>query len=183
MEENKFYTMIIYSENFAGILNQITAVYTRRQVNIESLNVCASSTPGLHKYTITCWCTETMAKMLVKQMEKKIDVVKASYFTDEELFFIESCLIKISTPLVLDNPEVSKIIRRNGATICEMNSTFSVVERKGKSNTITELYNSLNALGVVLQFVRSGRIAVTRSCIEHLDAYLEKREQEAALGE
>ncbi|MBQ5374943.1 MAG: ACT domain-containing protein, partial [Bacteroidaceae bacterium] len=50
------YTMIIYSENFAGILNQITAVFTRRQVNIESLNVCASSTPGVHKYTITCFC-------------------------------------------------------------------------------------------------------------------------------
>ena len=64
------YTMLIYSENFAGILNQITAVFTRRQVNIESLNVCASSTPGVHKYTITCYCTEDMAIMLTKQIEK-----------------------------------------------------------------------------------------------------------------
>ena len=54
----KQYTIITYSENFAGILNQITAVFTRRQVNIESLNVCASSTPGVHKHTITCYCTE-----------------------------------------------------------------------------------------------------------------------------
>ncbi len=173
-----FFTMIIYSENFAGILNQITAVFTRRQVNIESLNVCASSTPGVHKYTLTCWCTEEMAKMLVKQTEKKIDVLRADYFRDNELFFIESCLIKISTPMSLENPEVSKIIRRNGASIVEMNSTFSIVERKGKSHTITQLYNSLNELGVVLQFVRSGRIAVTRSCIEHLDLYLEERENE-----
>jgi len=75
--ETKFYTMLIYSENFAGILNQITAVFTRRQVNIESLNVCASSTPGVHKYTITCNCTEEMAKMLTKQIEKKIDVLQA----------------------------------------------------------------------------------------------------------
>ncbi len=179
-EGQTFFTMIIYSENFAGILNQITAVFTRRQVNIESLNVCASSTPGVHKYTLTCWCTEEMAKMLVKQIEKKIDVLKANYFRDEELFFIESCLIKISTPMSLEMPEVGKIIRRNGAGIVEMNSTFSIVERKGKSHTITELYNSLNDLGVVLQFVRSGRIAVTRSCIEHLDLYLEERESERA---
>lgn len=177
-EGQTFYTMIIYSENFAGILNQITAVFTRRQVNIESLNVCASSTPGVHKYTLTCWCTQEMAEMLVKQIEKKIDVLKADYFRDEELFFIESCLIKISTPMSLEMPEVSKIIRRNGASIVEVNSTFSIVERKGKSHTITELYNSLNDLGVVLQFVRSGRIAVTRSCIEHLDLYLEQRENE-----
>lgn len=177
-EGQTFYTMIIYSENFAGILNQITAVFTRRQVNIESLNVCASSSPGVHKYTLTCWCTEDMAKMLRKQIEKKIDVLKADYFRDEELFFIESCLIKINTAQTLENPEVSKIIRKNGASIVEMNSTFSIVERKGKSNTITELYNSLNNLGVVLQFVRSGRIAVTRSYIEHLDIYLEKRKSE-----
>ncbi len=174
------YTMIIYSENFAGILNQITAVFTRRQINIESLNVCASSTPGVHKYTLTCWCTESMAIMLTKQIEKKIDVLQANYFTDEEIFFIESCLIKISTPVLLENREVSKVIRRNGASIMEVNGTFSIVERKGKSNTITELYNSLNELGAVIQFVRSGRIAVTRSHIEHLEAYLSERQSEIA---
>ncbi len=177
-EGQTFYTMIIYSENFAGILNQVTAVFTRRQVNIESLNVCASSTPGVHKYTITCWCTEEMAKMLTKQIEKKIDVLQANYFTDDEVFFIESCLIKISTPMTLENPEVSKIIRRNGASIVDMNPTYSIVERKGKSKTITELYNSLNEMGVVIQFVRSGRIAVTRSHFEHLDAYLSERASE-----
>ncbi len=172
------YTMIIYSENFAGILNQITAVFTRRQINIESLTVCSSSTPGVHKYTLTCWCDEPMAKMLTKQIEKKIDVLQANYFTDDEIFFIETCLIKISTPLLLSNKEVSKAIRRSGASIMEVNETFSIVERKGKSNTITELYNSLNSLGAVIQFVRSGRIAVTRSHIEHLEAYLTERRSE-----
>ena len=43
MEGKTFYTLLVYSENIAGILNQITAVFTRRQVNIESLNVSASS--------------------------------------------------------------------------------------------------------------------------------------------
>ena len=48
----KFYTLLVYSENLAGILNQITAVFTRQQVNIESLNVSASSIDGVHKYTL-----------------------------------------------------------------------------------------------------------------------------------
>lgn len=52
-QEKKFYTLIVFSENFAGLLNQVTAVFTRRQVNIESLNVSASSIKGVHKYTIT----------------------------------------------------------------------------------------------------------------------------------
>ncbi len=53
--EKKLYTLLVYSENIAGILNQITAVFTRRQVNIESLNVSASSIKNIHKYTITAW--------------------------------------------------------------------------------------------------------------------------------
>ncbi len=175
--EEKFYTMLIYSENFAGILNQITAVFTRRQVNIESLNVCASSTPGVHKYTITCNCTEEMAKMLTKQIEKKIDVLQAHYFTDEDIFIMEACLLKVSTPIMLANPHVSYIIRQHDAHMVEVNPTYSIIEKKGMTEDILDLYRELNALGAVLQFVRSGRIAVTRSTTERLDRYLEEREK------
>lgn len=171
------YTMIIYSENFAGILNQITAVFTRRQVNIESLNVCASSTPGVHKYTITCYTTEEMAIMLTKQIEKKIDVLQAKYFTDDEIFILEACLLKVNTTMMLENKEVSRIVRRHGARIVEVNPTYSIIEKKGMTDEIMSLFEGLNSLGVVLQFVRSGRIAVTKSCIEHLDRYLEHRKK------
>ncbi|MCK9160755.1 MAG: acetolactate synthase small subunit, partial [Bacteroidaceae bacterium] len=37
--EKILYTIIVHSENFAGMLNQVTAVFTRQQLNIESLNV------------------------------------------------------------------------------------------------------------------------------------------------
>ncbi len=175
--ETKLYTMIIYSENFAGILNQITAVFTRRQVNIESLNVCASSTPGVHKYTITCNCSEEMVQTLCKQIEKKIDVLQANYFTDEEIFIMEACLLKVSTEGLLQNPAASKAVRHRGARIVEVNPTFSIIEKKGLTDDIISLFSELNALGIVRQFVRSGRIAVTRDCIEHLDRYLESRTQ------
>ena len=175
--ETKLYTMIIYSENFAGILNQITAVFTRRQVNIESLNVCASSTPGVHKYTITCNCSEEMVQTLCKQIEKKIDVLQANYFTDDEIFIMEACLLKVSTEGLLQNPAASKAVRHRGARIVEVNPTFSIIEKKGLTDDIISLYSELNALGIVRQFVRSGRIAVTRDCIEHLDRYLESRTQ------
>ena len=72
------YTLLVYSENVAGILNQITAVFTRRQVNIESLNVSASSIEGVHKYTITAWSDEDQISRITRQIEKKTDVVKAT---------------------------------------------------------------------------------------------------------
>ena len=43
MSDKTLYTIIVHSENIAGLLNQVTAVFTRRQINIESLNVSASS--------------------------------------------------------------------------------------------------------------------------------------------
>lgn len=172
------YTLIIYSENFAGILNQITAVFTRRQVNIESLNVCASSTPGVHKYTITCYCKPDMAEMLCKQIEKKIDVLQANCFVDDEIFILETSLLKLSTPNVIANPEVSRVIRRHDAHIVEVNPTYTIVEKTGITADVLSLFSTLNELNCVLQFVRTGRIAVTKSCIERLDQYLSKRESE-----
>lgn len=172
------YTLIIYSENYAGILNQITAVFTRRQVNIETLNVCASSTPGVHKYTITCYCKKEMAEMLTRQIEKRIDVLQANCFVDEEIFIMETSLLKLSTPKVLANKEISRIVRRFDARFVEVNTTYSIVEKTGITEDVMDLFLQLDAMGCVLQFVRSGRIAVTKSRLERLDQYLTQREME-----
>ena len=93
----ELYTLLVYSENIAGILNQITAVFTRQQVNIESLNVSASSIEGIHKYTITAWSDEEQIIKITKQIERKIDVIKADYYLDNELFIHEIAIYKIST--------------------------------------------------------------------------------------
>ena len=173
----KLYTFIIYSENVPGLLSQITAVFTRRQVNIESLNVCASSTPGAHKYTITANCDLTMAKMLTAQIEKKIDVLQANFFTDEEIFINETCLLKISTPVMLENKSVCRMVRLHSAHIVEVNPIYATIEKTGITSDILSLYDSLKALGCVLQFVRSGRICITKDFTEHLDEYLIEREK------
>jgi acetolactate synthase small subunit len=102
--EKKLYTLIVHSENIAGLLNQITAVFTRRQLNIESLNASASSIKGIHRYTITTWSDEDTIIKVTKQIEKKIDVVQAHYFLDDEIFMQEVALLKISTPKLLENP-------------------------------------------------------------------------------
>ena len=177
MNSNKtLYTIIVHSENIAGILNQITAVFTRRQINIESLNVSASSIKGVHKYTITCWTTPDVIDKVVTQIEKKIDVIQAHYFTDKEIFQREVAMYKVATPEFQANPEASKVIRRYSAHIVEVNPTFSIVEMVGMSDDITSLYQDLKQLNCVLQFVRSGRIAVSTSCFERVNEYLAHRD-------
>ena len=175
--EKTLYTIIVHSENFAGLLNQVTAVFTRRQINIESLNVSASSIKGVHKYTITAWMDEETTVKVVKQIEKKIDVLQAHYFTDDEIYQHEIALYKLSTPEFQNNPMASKVIRRHNARIVEVNLVYSIVEKNGMSEDITGLYEELSELNCVLQFVRSGRVAITKSNFERVNEYLDYRDE------
>ncbi len=171
------YTLLVYSENIAGVLNQVTAVFTRRQVNIESLNVSASSMSGIHKYTITCWSYEEQIIKITKAIEKKIDVVKADYYTDNELFIHEEGLFKISTPQLLDNPEISRSIRHHDARMMEVNPTYTTVLLAGLTDEVTHLYMEFKRFGCLLQYTRSGRIAVTRSFDDPVVKFLEEHEK------
>ncbi len=177
MEDKKLYTLLVYSENIAGILNQITAVFTRRQINIESLNVSASSIENIHKYTITCYSDPVQIIKITKAIEKKIDVVKAQYYTDEELFIHEVALFKISTQVLLDNPEVSRTIRKHDARMMEVNPTYSTVLLAGLTEDIADLFRCLNEFNCILQYTRSGRIAVTRSLEEPISDFLDEQER------
>ena len=62
------------------------------------------------------------------------------------------------------------------ARIVEVNAVFAIVEKNGMSEEITNLYEELRQLDCVLQFVRSGRVAITTSCFERVNEYLADRE-------
>jgi acetolactate synthase-1/3 small subunit len=171
--DKKFYTLLVYSENVAGVLNQVTAVFTRRQVNIESLNVSASSKEGIHKYTITCWSDEEQIKKITKQIEKKIDVIRADYYVDDQIFIHEIGLYKISTAALLENPEVSRTIRKHDARMMEVNPTYSTVLMAGLTEDVTDLYKCLDQFNCILQYSRSGRIAVTRAFEEPIKDFID----------
>ena len=51
-KENTLYTVTVYTENQVGILNQISIIFTRRNLNIWSLSVSSSAIEGVHKFTI-----------------------------------------------------------------------------------------------------------------------------------
>ena len=172
----KEYIITIFSENKVGLLNQITIVFTYRDVNIESLTASESSIPGIYKYTVVVHTDPEKVEKLAKQIEKKIDVLQAHYFTDEEIFAYEIALYKLSTPVFEREPKVSELIRRYNARVVEVNPTYSALEKDGTTEDITAFYDELQKLGCVLQFVRSGRVALTKSCVERVNEFLADRE-------
>ena len=59
-----------------------------------------------------------------------------------------------------------------------MNPTYVIAMKNGKTEDILSLYYALNEYGCVLQYTRSGRIAVTRAKQEKVSAFLEEREKQ-----
>ena len=58
-----------------------------------------------------------------------------------------------------------------------MNKVFTVIQKTGLSDETAALHDDLKPIGV-LQFVRSGRIAVSRAEQEPVFKFLKKRERE-----
>ncbi len=174
--EKTLYTVTVYSENQVGLLNQVTIVFTRRQVNIESLTVSRSAIPGVHKFTITAYADEDTIRKVVNQIEKRVDVLKAWYYTDDEIIFQEVALYKVPTDSLLDTSTIEEMVRRFNARILEVNRTYTVIEMSGHQDEIQALYENLEPTGI-LQFVRSGRIAITKSTVERLSDFLAEMER------
>ena len=177
MEEKTLYTVTIFSENTVGLLNQITIIFTRRGVNIETLSVSPSAIEGIHKFTITAFSDRDNITKIVKQIDKRIDIVKAYFNIDDDLIFQEIALYKLSTPKLLSLGSIEDIIRRYNARILDMTEVWVVLEKTGHYEETQALFKELSEKIGVLQFIRSGRIAIIKSNAERLSDMLAAMEE------
>ncbi|MDG2052359.1 MAG: acetolactate synthase small subunit [Flavobacteriaceae bacterium] len=153
-------TVSIYTENFVGLLNRVTTIFTKRHVNIESITASKSEIENVHRYTIVVKESENLIEKIVKQLEKQIDVVGAFYHLEDQTIFQEIALYKIDIENVSES-KFKEIISVNHAQIVEIEKKFVVVEKTGTKADTDALYNELKPLGL-MQFVRSGRVAITK---------------------
>ena len=175
MTQQTLYTVTVYSENQVGLLNQISIIFTRRQINIESLSVSGSAIEGVHKFTITTYSDRETMEKLVKQIEKRIDVLRAFFYTDDEIIFQEVALYKVPTDKLLDDRSIEDLIRKHNARILEVNRTYTVIEKSGHPDETQSLFEELSRYDV-MQFVRSGRVAITKSTVEHVSIFLQEQQ-------
>lgn len=168
-------TVTVFSENTVGIINKISIVYTRRCINIESISASPTSIPGIYKTTIMCFSDrETMSKV-VMQLEKIINVVRAFMYTDNEIIHQEVALYKVPTDRLLKEQHLEEIIRSHNARILEITPEYTVLEKTGHNDETVSLFEELKRYDI-RQFVRSGRVCVTKDPIEHVTAYLAQRD-------
>ena len=167
----KTYTVSVFTKNNIGMINRITIIFTRRHLNIDSITASESEVKGVFRYTIVLRTTKEQVEKVIGQRVKVIDVLKAFVHEDAQIVHQEIALYKIKTD-ALTNSDVEKVIRQHHARILTVDSEFMVIEKTGHVEETQLLFEKLQPFGV-LEFARSGRVAVTKP-MKNLSTYLEE---------
>jgi acetolactate synthase-1/3 small subunit len=155
------YTITVYTENQIGLLNRIAIIFSRRKINIESLNTSPSEIDSVHRFTIVINETEDVVRKLCRQIEKQVDVLKAYFNTNDEIIWQEVALYKVPTDIIAEKVKVERLLREYGARAVAIRKDYIVFETSGHREEIEGLIKALEPYGLI-EFVRSARVAIIK---------------------
>src|SRR5689334_4582647 len=156
------FTVTVYTENQIGLLNRIAIMFSRRKINIESLNTSPSEIEGIHRFTIVINELEEVVKKLARQIEKQVEVLKAYYNTNDEIVWQELALYKVPTDEIAEKVKVERLLREYGARAVVIRKDYTVFETTGQREEINKLIAVLEPFGLI-EFVRSARVAIIKA--------------------
>ncbi len=156
------YTVTVYTENQVGLLNRIAIIFSRRKINIESLNTSPSEIDSVHRFTIVINETEEVVRKLCRQIEKQVEVLKAYYNTNEEIVWQELALYKVPTSVIAEKVKVERLLRQYGARAVVIRHDYTVFETSGHREEIEGLIKALEPYSLI-EFVRSARVAIIKA--------------------
>jgi acetolactate synthase I/III small subunit len=158
----KEYTITVYTENQIGLLNRIAIIFSRRKINIESLNTSPSEVDSVHRFTIVINEVEDVVRKLCRQIEKQVEVLKAYYNTNEEIIWQEMALYKVPADVITEKVKVERLLREYGARAVVIRKDYIVFEATGQREETDRLIKALEPYGLI-EFVRSARIAIIKA--------------------
>jgi acetolactate synthase I/III small subunit len=161
MEKQEF-TITVYTENQIGLLNRIAIIFSRRKINIESLNTSPSEIDSVHRFTIVINENEEVIRKLCRQIEKQVEVIKTYYNTDKELIWRELALYKVPTDIITEEVKVERLLSQHGAKAVVIRKDYTVFEVVGQREETDKLIKVLEPYGLI-EFVRSARIAIIKN--------------------
>lgn len=156
------YTLTVYTENQVGLLTRIAIMFSRRKINVESLNTSPSEVESVHRFTIVVQETEEVVRKLCRQIEKQVEVLKAYYNSNDEIIWQELALYKVSTDAIAEKVKVERLLREYGARAVVIRKDYTVFETTGQREEIEKLTEKLEPYGLI-EFVRSGRVAIIKA--------------------
>ena len=160
-EGKQEYNIILYAENRIGLLNRIAIIFSKRKINIESLNTSPSEIEGIHRFNIVIHESYEVVRKLARQIEKQVEVLKVYFNTADEIIWQELALYKVSTDEIAEKVTVERLLRQYGASAVVIRKDYTVFAVTGHREETDALVKALEPYELI-EFVRSARVAIIK---------------------
>lgn len=147
--------------NKAGVLTKVTALFSRRCFNIDSLAVGTTENKDISRITIIANGDDYTLEQLIKQLNKLIDVIKVKNLTSTETVCRELALIKISGIGSDERKEILQFSEIYRSKIVDVAPDTVTVEITGTTDKIASFLALVEKMGKI-EMVRTGTISIER---------------------
>ena len=161
MEEVKLRTLSVLVDNEAGVLSQVSRLFSRKGFNVESLAVGATDNPAISRMTIEVLANQNQTNLMCNQLAKMVPVHSVKLLNPNHSIRRELILYKVRAKNSDDKNEIIQIANIFRGSIIDVSKetlTLSVIGDEKKTDAVQEL---LAEFGIV-ELVRTGMVALER---------------------
>ncbi len=169
------HTLSVLVENSAGVLSQVSRLFSRKGYNIESLAVGTTNDPAVSRITIEVLCDAPMIEQIMNQLRKLFPVYSVQELLPERSIRRELVMFKVKAETADVRNEVIQIANIFRASIIDVSLkslTLALIGDESKADAMQKL---LEAFGI-LELVRTGMVALERGAYTIEDDTKEKAE-------
>jgi len=154
------HTLSILVQDQPGVLARISALFSRRGYNIESLAVGTTETEGVSRMTVVVNVDAHALEQVTKQLNKLINVLKIVELDDNTAIARELMLIKVKAD-DQSRSKVLELVELFRAKIVDVSGDAVTIEATGSIDKLEAFLNVLAPHGIK-EIVQSGVVALAR---------------------
>ncbi|MBE7078790.1 MAG: acetolactate synthase small subunit [Clostridiales bacterium] len=156
--ENRF-VIAVYVDNKSGVLTRVTAMFTRRGFNIDTLTVGETERSEYSRITISMHGDEYVKEQMVNQL-KKLYVVKKVEVLESEPIKRELMLIKVENKSE-NRSDIMTAVDVFRASVIDYSPEAMCIEVTGNPSKIDAFVKLMQPFGI-LEMCRTGIVALDR---------------------
>lgn len=161
MNEVKKHTIAVLVDNEAGVLSQVSRLFSRKGYNIESLAVGTTDNPKISRITIEVIADDDHAYLLSNQLRKLFPVHSLKLLPPEKSIRRELLLLKVRAESGERRNEIIQIANIFRANIVDVSIGSLTLAMIGDETKTEALENILKEFEV-LELARTGIVALER---------------------
>ena len=157
----KRHTLSVLVENAAGVLSQVSRLFSRKGYNIDSLAVGTTDDPKISRITIEIDTDDASARQIANQLRKLFPVYSVQELSPDDSIRRELVMIKVRAANSEDRNEVIQIANIFRASIIDVSLASITVAVIGSESKDAAIEGLLAEFGI-LELARTGMVALER---------------------